>query len=53
MKNCVENNSGIYKFVYGVTSPQRTVLRSSTDLMLDAMREYDETSRDTADTELL
>jgi CheY-like chemotaxis protein len=53
LKNCVENNSGIYKFVYGVTSPQRTVLRSSTDLMLDAMREYDETSRDTADTELL
>lgn len=53
LKNCVENNSGVYKFVYGVTSPQRTVLRSSTDLMLDAMREYDETSRDTADTELL
>jgi CheY-like chemotaxis protein len=53
LKNCVENNSGVYKFVYGVTSPQRTVLRSATDLMLDAMREYDETSRDTADTELL
>jgi hypothetical protein len=53
LKNCVENNSGVYKFVYGVTSPQRTVLRSATDLMLDAMREFDESSRDTADTELL
>ena len=54
LKNCVENNAGVYKFVYGVTSPQRTVLRSATDLMLDAMREFDEsTARDTADTELL
>jgi CheY-like chemotaxis protein len=53
LKNCVESNSGVYKFVYGVASPQRTVLRSATDLMLDAMREYDETSRDTADKEAL
>jgi CheY-like chemotaxis protein len=54
LKSCVENNAGVYKFVYGVTSPQRTVLRSSTDLMLDAMREFDESAaRDTADTELL
>jgi CheY-like chemotaxis protein len=54
LKNCVENNAGVYKFVYGVTSPQRTVLRSATDLMLDAMREFDETTaRDTVDTELL
>ena len=53
LKNCVENNSGVYKFAYGVTSPQRTVLRSATDLMLDAMREFDETSRDTADKDAL
>ena len=53
LKNCVQNNAGIYKFVYGVTSPQRTVLRSATDLMLDAMREFDESSRDTADEEVL
>jgi CheY-like chemotaxis protein len=54
LKNCAENNAGVYKFVYGVTSPQRTVLRSATDLMLDAMREFDESAaRDTADTELL
>jgi hypothetical protein len=29
------------------------VLRSATDLMLDAMREYDEGSRDLADKEAL
>jgi uncharacterized protein DUF4388 len=51
LKNCVENNSGVYKFAYGMTSSQRTVLRSATDLMLDAMREVDESSRDTADKE--
>jgi Domain of unknown function (DUF4388) len=49
LKSCVEGGSGIYKFVYGTVSPQRTVLRSATDLMLDAMREYDEDSRDVAD----
>ena len=34
---------------HGSASPQHTVLRSATDLMLDAMREIDETSRDEAD----
>lgn len=53
LKNCVNGNKGVYKFVYGTTSPQRTVLRSATDLMLDAMREVDESSRDTADKEAL
>jgi CheY-like chemotaxis protein len=51
VKNCVQNNEGMYKFVYGATSVQRTVLRSSTDLMLDAMREIDENVRDMADKE--
>lgn len=46
LKNCFRNNSGVYKFVYGSSSAQRTVLRSATDLMLDAMREVDESSRD-------
>src|SRR5438477_1818694 len=50
LKNCVNGNSGVYKFVYGTISTQRTVLRSATDLMLDAMREVDESSRDMADT---
>jgi Domain of unknown function (DUF4388) len=45
LKSCVQNNSGVYKFVYGSASQQRTVLRSATDLMLDAMREFDESSQ--------
>jgi hypothetical protein len=49
IKSCVQCGSGVYKFVYGATTSQRTVLRSPTDLMLDAMREYDETARDLAD----
>ena len=51
LKSCVQCGSGIYKFVYGATTSQRTVLRSATDLMLDAMREYDEGARDMADKE--
>jgi CheY-like chemotaxis protein len=49
LKNCVRVGSGVYKFVYGATSAQRTVLRSATDLMLDAMREYDEAAKDLTD----
>src|ERR1700720_1167192 len=48
LKNFFHNNSGVYKFVYGSASTQRTVLRSATDLMIDAMREVDESSRDAA-----
>jgi CheY-like chemotaxis protein len=44
LKSCMRNNSGVYKFVYGSASPQSTVLRSTTDLMLDAMRELDESA---------
>jgi CheY-like chemotaxis protein len=51
LKNCVNGGEGVYKFAYGAASAQRTVLRSATDLMLDAMREYDEGTRDTADKE--
>ena len=53
LKSCVHGGAGVYKFTYGTTSAQRTVLRSATDLMLDAMREFDESSRDMADTEAL
>jgi CheY-like chemotaxis protein len=53
IKSCVEGGTGVYKFVYGTASSQRTVLRSATDLMLDAMREYDESSRDMADKEAI
>lgn len=53
LKSCVNGGRGVYKFVYGSASTQRTVLRSATDLMLDAMREFDEGSRDMADKEAL
>jgi CheY-like chemotaxis protein len=43
---CQGTISGVYKFVYGSAAVQRTVLRSATDLLLDAMREYDECERD-------
>jgi len=49
LKSCVQGGSGVYKFIYGTTSSQRTVLRSATDLMLDAMREFDEAERDSTD----
>ncbi len=42
VKTCQTCAAGVYKFVYGATAAQRTVLRSATDLLLDAMREWDE-----------
>jgi CheY-like chemotaxis protein len=49
LKSCVRCGSGVYKFLYGASTTQQTVLRSATDLMLDAMREFDETGRDQRD----
>lgn len=49
LKSCVRCGSGVYKFVYGAATAQRTVLRSATDLMLDAMRDFDESARDLSD----
>src|SRR6185437_11086860 len=49
LKSCEGAGKGVYKFVYGVTAAQRTVLRSPTDLMLDAMRELDEDALEDAD----
>lgn len=46
VKACHACGAGVYKFVYGATATQRTVLRSATDLLLDAMREFDEERRD-------
>ena len=46
MATCQGADNGVYKFVYGATAAQRTVLRSATDLLLDAMREFDESQRD-------
>jgi CheY-like chemotaxis protein len=42
IQTCQGAEKGVYKFVYGATAAQRTVLRSATDLLLDAMRELDE-----------
>ncbi len=53
VKNVQGGGTGVYKFVYGSTATQHTVLRSATDLMLDAMREFDEGARDMADKEAL
>jgi len=47
----MRNNSGVYKFVYGSSSAKRTVLRSATDLMLDAMREMDESAHQSQQNE--
>jgi CheY-like chemotaxis protein len=52
IKSCVQGGAGVYKFVYGTTSVRHTVLRSATDLMLDAMRSYDESLRDQSDETL-
>jgi len=52
VKSCFDAASGVYKFVYGATNGQRTVLRSATDLLLDAMREFDEDARDDAEEEV-
>ena len=49
LKSCVQCGSGVYKFIYGAASGQRTVLRSATDLMLDAMREFDEAANESSD----
>ncbi|MFY9753064.1 MAG: DUF4388 domain-containing protein [Candidatus Acidiferrales bacterium] len=51
VKTCQEAASGVYKFNYGATAAQRTVLRSATDLLLDAMREFDESQRDVVQEE--
>jgi len=51
VRACHSAGSGVYKFIYGATATQRTVLRSATDLLLDAMREFDETERDNTEKE--
>lgn len=51
LKVCQQAPSGVYKFAYGSVALHRTVLRSATDLLLDAMREFDESERDKAGQE--
>lgn len=49
VKRCNGVDVGIYKFIPGASASTRTVLRSATDLMLDALREIDEHSQDMAE----
>jgi CheY-like chemotaxis protein len=49
VKNCNGVENGVYKFIPGATATTRTVLRSATELMLDALREVDEGDREVAD----
>jgi DNA-binding response OmpR family regulator len=49
VKNCNGKESGVYKFVPGATATTRTVLRSATELMLDALREVDEGGNEVAE----
>ena len=42
VKSCNGSANGIYKFIPGAEATTRTVLRSATDLMLDALRQLDE-----------
>jgi CheY-like chemotaxis protein len=48
VKLCNGAETGVYKFIPGATAATRTVLRSSTELMLDAFRELDENEQDGA-----
>jgi len=42
VKSCSKKENGVYKFVPGAVASTRTVLRSATELMLEALRELDE-----------
>jgi CheY-like chemotaxis protein len=52
IKDCQQTDMGSYKLVAGTIASQRTVHRRATDLLLDAMHEFDESQRQTAEREL-
>ena len=52
IKDCQLTGMGSYKLVTGTIANQRTVHRRATDLLLDAMREFDEAQRQPAEREL-
>jgi CheY-like chemotaxis protein len=45
VQRCNGVETGVYKFIPGAEATTRTVLRSATDLMLDALRQVDERGR--------
>ncbi|HYL92788.1 MAG TPA: DUF4388 domain-containing protein [Alphaproteobacteria bacterium] len=53
VKYCNGVEIGSYKFLPGESAKTRTVLRSATELMLEALRELDETAHDSAEGGLL
>ena len=52
IKECQGTGMGSYKLVTGTVVNQRTVQRRATDLLLDALREFDEAQREPAEREL-
>ncbi len=52
VKDCQLSGSGVYKLVAGTISNQRTVHRRSMDLLLDALREFDEAAQHSAEKEV-
>jgi len=52
IKDCQGTGMGSYKLVTGTVVNQRTVQRRATDLLLDALREFDEAQREPAEREL-
>lgn len=51
VKSSNEIETGSYKFVPGESATTRTVLRSATELMLEALRELDEAAQEDANAE--
>lgn len=49
VRYCNGAETGTYKFLPGESASTRTVLRSATELMLDALREFDEASHGSAE----
>jgi hypothetical protein len=49
VKYCNGVETGSYKFLPGESAATRTVLRSATELMLEALRELDESAQDSSD----
>ena len=52
VKDCQLSGIGVYKFFAGTTTKLRTVHRRSMDLLLDALREFDETNKHPAEREV-
>lgn len=51
VKDCHQAAAGVYNFVVGSLTAERTVHRRATDLLMDAFRQYDEAQREVAEKE--